>query len=101
MRTSLAASNPFSAARRTISWYKLVHDRSAGEDPEIFPGRIAHHGERVVGRQVDNPVIAPERPEELDAELGVAAAFDDEGFAPGRLDLALGPFLRQVLMTRT
>lgn len=69
---------------------RRVHFRRPGQDPEVFPARVADDRVGVVFGQVDDPVISPERPEELDPELGVAASLDDEGLAFRAADLAVG-----------
>ena len=72
---------------------RRVHGRRPGQDPEVFPARVADDRVGIVFGQVDDPVISPERPEELDPELGVAASLDNEGLALRAADLAVGTAL--------
>src|SRR3954470_13457539 len=51
----------------------------AAEDPEIFASGLADDGIAIVGIEIDDPVIAIERPEERDLELGVGVRVDDFG----------------------
>ena len=54
---------------------------------------MADHGPLIVRIELDDPVSAAERPEELNLKLGVRCLVDDPGLALDVLDLAVEGFL--------
>lgn len=65
-----------------------VEDRSPAQDPEVVATRVSNHCERVVIRQVNNPVIAPEWTEETHFEFSMGNRIDNTSKAFYRVLIA-------------
>jgi hypothetical protein len=75
--------------RERLVEFFLRQLRRAGQDPQVFPVGRADDRPAVVRVQADHPVVALERLEERDFELGVVAAVHDLGGARGGIDIAV------------
>ena len=53
---------------------KRVHGARATENPQVLPVRMTNDRISVLGVEIDDPVVAPERPEEGHLEFGFALA---------------------------
>ena len=67
----------------------VFHGRRAAQDPKVVPTGMSHHGVLVVLAQVDDPVVAPEGPEEGHLELGVGGGVDHARATLGRIFFSL------------
>ncbi len=67
----------------------LLHLGRPRKYPEVLHGRRRDYGELVVLAEVDDPVIATERPEERDLQLRIRDPVHDPGLAFRRVHLSV------------
>src|SRR5271157_1885246 len=71
----------------------VIHLRFAAENPEVCSLRVPHDRVLVIGAQIDNPVVAGERPEKADFEFGICALVDHPGSPSGASQFSIQRFV--------